>query len=444
MENYYTGEFIDVNATNLILSTASLNGLSTTEHTTPTTVVKTLILILLPCLSIASIYGNVAVIYVIFKVAKLRAKTEHLLLVSLAISDMLVGAIVMPLSIAYEVLGKWPLVLGMNVCSMWVTFDVLSCTASILNLMMIAIDRYLIITRTCEYQPRRTTRLMMVYIAIAWGVSIFISITPLIVGWNVIYEDGLCTINQDIGYQLYATLVAFYLPLFVMMALYTKVYFISTQAAQVDAARRPNTYTTVEGEDTSHEATDTTLVSYPLSVSSTVDTQLSSIEVKTNGVVNGKNNSQEVDDSVTCKLFTNGHPAYDGKEINNNKLSPAILKRVKLEERRRSSDLPTRRRKDGGKNAIQTLGVIMGLFIFCWMPFFILALVRSLCNRCQIPSQVTSVLTWLGYLNSSVNPLVYARFNKDFRIPMKKIITCQWRQVVRSVRIDDYKSRYGP
>lgn len=64
--------------------------------------------------------------------------------------------------------------------------------------------------------------------------------------------------------------------------------------------------------------------------------------------------------------------------------------------------------------AAKTLGIIVGGFVFCWLPFFSVYVVRAFCNECVTPI-VFSVLFWLGYCNSAINPLIYALFSKDFR-----------------------------
>lgn len=64
--------------------------------------------------------------------------------------------------------------------------------------------------------------------------------------------------------------------------------------------------------------------------------------------------------------------------------------------------------------AAKTLGIIVGGFVFCWLPFFSVYVVRAFCGDCVAPI-VFSVLFWLGYCNSAINPLIYALFSKDFR-----------------------------
>lgn len=61
------------------------------------------------------------------------------------------------------------------------------------------------------------------------------------------------------------------------------------------------------------------------------------------------------------------------------------------------------------------------MFIFCWLPFFTLYLIRPFCDDC-INQILFSVLFWLGYCNSAVNPFIYAMFSKDFRFAFKRVI----------------------
>ncbi|KAJ9589779.1 hypothetical protein L9F63_027960, partial [Diploptera punctata] len=71
--------------------------------------------------------------------------------------------------------------------------------------------------------------------------------------------------------------------------------------------------------------------------------------------------------------------------------------------------------------AAKTLGIIVGGFIVCWLPFFTMYLVRAFCEDC-IHHLVFSILFWLGYCNSAINPCIYALFSKDFRFAFKRII----------------------
>jgi hypothetical protein len=71
--------------------------------------------------------------------------------------------------------------------------------------------------------------------------------------------------------------------------------------------------------------------------------------------------------------------------------------------------------------AAKTLGIIVGCFICCWFPFFTMYLVTAFCADC-IPDLAFSIIFWLGYCNSAINPFIYAAFSRDFRGAFKKII----------------------
>lgn len=68
----------------------------------------------------------------------LQSVANHLIL-SLAVADLLVSCLVMPLGAVYEINKRWEL--GPELCDMWTASDVLCCTSSILHLVIIALDR---------------------------------------------------------------------------------------------------------------------------------------------------------------------------------------------------------------------------------------------------------------------------------------------------------------
>lgn len=72
--------------------------------------------------------------------------------------------------------------------------------------------------------------------------------------------------------------------------------------------------------------------------------------------------------------------------------------------------------------AAVTVGVIMGVFLICWVPFFCVNIVAAFCKTC-IGGQTFKILSWLGYSNSAFNPIIYSIFNKEFRDAFKRILT---------------------
>ncbi|KAK3921420.1 5-hydroxytryptamine receptor 1, partial [Frankliniella fusca] len=96
------------------------------------------------------------------------------------------------------------------------------------------------------------------------------------------------------------------------------------------------------------------------------------------------------------------------------------------------------------RKASTTLGIIMSAFIVCWLPFFVLALVRPfLRDQSTIPASVTSLFLWLGYANSLLNPIIYATLNRDFRRPFQQILYFRCGSLNHMMREEFYQSQYG-
>ncbi|ALC42577.1 5-HT1B [Drosophila busckii] len=74
------------------------------------------------------------------------------------------------------------------------------------------------------------------------------------------------------------------------------------------------------------------------------------------------------------------------------------------------------------RKAAQTLAIITGAFVICWLPFFVMALTMSLCKDCEIHPAIASLFLWLGYFNSTLNPVIYTIFNPEFRRAFKRIL----------------------
>ncbi|KAK7008722.1 Octopamine receptor beta-2R [Biomphalaria glabrata] len=82
-----------------------------------------------------------------------------------------------------------------------------------------------------------------------------------------------------------------------------------------------------------------------------------------------------------------------------------------------------RRRMKREHKAAKTLGIIMGAFIMCFLPFFTWYVATTMCRAiCPYPPILGSVLFWVGYFNSCLNPIIYAYFNREFRTAFKKLL----------------------
>lgn len=74
------------------------------------------------------------------------------------------------------------------------------------------------------------------------------------------------------------------------------------------------------------------------------------------------------------------------------------------------------------RRAARTLGIIMGVFVVCWLPFFLMYVIVPFCPSCCPSRRMINFITWLGYINSALNPVIYTIFNMDFRRAFRKLL----------------------
>ncbi|XP_051820271.1 D(1B) dopamine receptor [Antechinus flavipes] len=323
---------------------------------------------LLSLLILWTLLGNVLVCAAIMRYRHLRSKMTNVFIVSLAISDLLVALLVMPWKAVAEVAGYWPF--G-AFCNIWVAFDIMCSTASILNLCVISVDRYWAISSPFRYERKMTQRVALVMVSAAWALSILISFIPVHLNWHK-DQGGLarnqaspppsgnatpwgeepenCDSSLNRTYAISSSLVSFYIPVAIMIVTYTRIYRI----AQVQIRR------------------------------------ISSLE-------------RAAEHAQSCRRSRADCQQHSS-------LKTSIKKETKV---------------------LKTLSVIMGVFVCCWLPFFILNCMVPFCDRPGDPragfpcvsETVFDIFVWFGWANSSLNPIIYA-FNADFRKVFAKLLGC--------------------
>jgi len=71
------------------------------------------------------------------------------------------------------------------------------------------------------------------------------------------------------------------------------------------------------------------------------------------------------------------------------------------------------------------MAAIIGVFCGMWIGFFTLYVIQGTCSdNCYVPRWLDAFFFWLGYANSTVNPILYTIFNDEFRKAFQKLLGC--------------------
>lgn len=365
--------------------------------------------LILSAIVAGTVFGNVLVVLAIFTYRPLRS-VQNMFIVSLAVADIAVALLVMPLNVAYSILGRW--VFGLHVCELWLTCDVLCCTASILNLCAIALDRYWAIHDPINYAQKRTLRRVLFSILLVWAISGLISVPPLI-GWNdwpeQFSETTPCQLTEERGYVLYSATGSFFAPLLIMTIVYIKIYLatrrrLRKRAKAVAATLQVKVSALTAVPPPAHENSS---ADSPQTEQSPIDPDMDSVTaIRTDELLDARNKAQ--------LNGGNGATASLGacRSVPNVKQYMEERQRISLSKERR---------------AARVLGIVMGVFVLCWLPFFLMYVILPFCPHCSIAAKTVNFITWLGYVNSALNPVIYTVFNNDFRKAFLKIL-CRHRR----------------
>lgn len=320
-------------------------------------------------LNIWTVIGNIAIIIALLTSNSIKngelSRSMIILIGNLAISDLLLGLTVLPFSATFSTFENWPF--GQVLCDIWLSIDVLCCTASIWGLLAIAVDRYIATNHPIIYRKhKKSPKIGIILSIIAWIVSILISLNAFLI--DTLFPNGKnetslklidgnykCILFYTEYFVIASSLGSFYIPLVLMILLYTKVFLtIKRQSNKFSRKAIPST--------------------------SDVDDRL----------LNGCNNN----DTQRTQLKT---------------------------------DTKTKKRDETCQQNVEskitvTVVTILGCFILCWLPFFITYIIRSIDPNVVSPL-IMDIFIWLGYFNSSLNPILYGILNKHFYIAFKNILS---------------------
>uniref|UniRef100_UPI00358ECC03 D(1B) dopamine receptor-like n=1 Tax=Myxine glutinosa TaxID=7769 RepID=UPI00358ECC03 len=254
-------------------------------------------------------------------------------------------------------------------CNAWVAFDIMCSTASILNLCVISVDRYWAISKPFQYERKMTQHVACIMISTTWALSLLISFVPVHLRWHESAEH-------------------------------------LERRSPVNGSHgiREMLRTTCDSSLNRTYAVASSLISFyiPVLVMVVTYTKIYRIAHKQIRLIAAL--ERAAGHANTCRAST----CDSSTDIS---LKSSLSRETKV---------------------LKTLSVIMGVFVFCWLPFFILNCALPFCRLRGAASAeplcvsecTFGIFVWFGWANSAINPIIYA-FNADFRRAFVTLLSCR-------------------
>ena len=308
-----------------------------------------------------TVFGNLLVIVTILTTKKIQTPTNYFIL-SLSITDLCIGTLVMPNSAIITLHWEWPL--GAIFCNIYTSVDVMLCTVSILTLFAISLDRYIAVTRPLRYQQQVTCRRVYKVCGFIWIFSFILAFVPIHLGWNS--ADGsvqnmanprICAFELNKVYVLIDSVGTYFAPLTVMCVVYMNVLLITKRQVQEI-------------------------------------NKLSRLGQTTNMLSNRKKDKKH--------KISNGDNTH-------------------LQIPAKSSGFHSPPKLASDTKATITLASLVLAFAICWIPYFVIFTMKPFISE-PVNVHIDLFCLWLGYVNSAINPFLYAYYNSAFRNAFARVL----------------------
>lgn len=193
-------------------------------------IITSILAILAGITSFSTTIGNIMVV-ISFMMEKTIRQPSNYLIASLAVTDILIGSLSMPLYTLYLLKARWPL--PDIVCDLWLSMDYTVCLVSQYTVFLITLDRFCSVKVPAKYRNWRTKKKIKVMIAVTWVIPAVIFFTS-IMGWHHFVKSskraaGTCSAAFQENPMFSAILVICYywVTLVIMIVLYAGIYRVA-------------------------------------------------------------------------------------------------------------------------------------------------------------------------------------------------------------------------
>lgn len=373
---------------------------------------------------------------------------SKVLMLSMALSDLLLGTFSIPLGI-YELIihGKWHI--GFRLCAAKVIMDIYACTVSIYHVTFMAIDRYLAVCRPLLHRTL-TLKAGSIMASCSWALPAAVLLFPLLFDTNGLEVEDINTCARASNVCLYKlnpifhtviSVVFIHAPVVFVFILYViilrairqfqlrKLKFArkergnlgedkaktladsSTGTQNNDSLCCPNSMTVFQRGKKSNLNIQCLELSTSVVVLSVKTLTLSQVSLSSE--THSPTDLPFTNSKTIITIPETGLDASDKSQTRQTSRDTFVMKDA-LEYKSPSlprgnvprTQKPTEAVTKQNIKAIRTIGLIIICFTLCWMPIGWLLLLPDLINI-TVPQWVLQVCIWLGYVNSALNPVVY-------------------------------------
>lgn len=386
--------------------------------------------------SVFGILGNLLVCFTIMRDQKLQTKTNYYLF-SLAIADLAVCAIVIPLSVIQDFLDVW--IFSSVICTMWIFSDILLCTCSIYHLTFVSILRFIAIQFPLNAKQTTSRSKTKLNIFLIWSIAIFISSAVLYLGFSDsqnIIKDKRCYMRNH-NFILYGSIIAFVIPLIIMNLMFSlTVRKLRMQMNKLDqTASEPSTSLKIQKKKTlkaSRASFERKVLLKPNktchNVSRTNADELNGHTFNTHKIKNSclSEKKYHLRRHASRNTALKSDPIYcpDSYYASKNSRSALLVEKFHRLSGKTTCQTQTSETVKNELKALKVLGIVFIAFIVAWLPLCLIN-IGSVLYDTTIFNEFLGSFTYLGYISSTFNPIIYTAFNDRFRKNFFEILQCQ-------------------
>lgn len=364
------------------------------------------------CVTVTGTIGNLMTVLAFASDQRLRTRF-NVLIVNLAIADLLYCTVLQPISVDSYLHLRWRS--GHLWCRIFGFLLFLSNSVSILTLCLVAISRYLLVTKRALFERVFSNRGLVILIILAWGLGIA-SFAPLWPVYVFVPQVCTCSFHRTEG-RPYSTILLFFyffiglgcVGVFYLL-IYKRVYTASQALLRYRLSRRSSRKKpTFSGPGTDDSGVGS-------GVTNTCCTEVSSQADQ----VASKDPSAREDTEIKAS------------ESAATKQTPPVVPPPAPEPAAAAPAAASRSPTDDSefKRVTRMCFTVFLCFVFCFVPFLLLNIADKNNSAPQVLHMFCANLTWL---NSCINPVLYAVMNRQFgqayRVLLTKAaapFTCLW------------------